>query len=291
MKQIRNKPTVRVDVMDMRLQVIRVGTTPRLSAQSATKTSGHIHSHFTYEVFFITEGSLTLVTGEGSATYERKVIIVPPRIGHYTRTRQSGSFCLLFSFEKGKCNENALKRLRERLDVGVCELPLSEDTEYYIRAIARKSEENSPDAEEDVSLLTTLIFGELMRLLLPDGRRLAPQRSGSKHIAAIETYINTNYHRRLTLSEVAAEVYLSTRQVSRILRSEYGCTLSQLVIDKKLAQAQMLLRSTELSIEEISQKVGIGSANYFYTLFQKKLGTTPLKYRREHQRQEKGKKG
>lgn len=281
MKEHQNKSAVSVEVQGIRLNVIRVGENPRLknAVKSPAKSIRYVHSHFTYEAFFITEGSLTLVTDGASSTYEGKVVIIPPRTEHYTLPQGNGCFCLLFSLEKSK-NATRLSYLKELLDRGVCALPITADASYYIRAIAKKSEGVlSADSERDVALLTELLFGELMRALLPKDVISEPMKSSSKHIAAIEAFVNSNYRRRITLSDVASHVYLSTRQVSRILQREYGSTLSALVTEKRLAQAKMLLKNTDQSVGRIALDVGIGSENYFFALFKKRYGITPLKYR------------
>ncbi|MBE6629116.1 MAG: helix-turn-helix domain-containing protein [Ruminococcaceae bacterium] len=279
----KNQSTVTLNVLDMRIKVIRVGNSPRLKKveQISRNRMRRIHSHFTYEAFFVTEGALTLMTETEQRVYERKIVIVPPRVGHYTVASGNGSFCLLFSFEKSKQGAYRADLVRERLNRGVCELALSRDLEYYVRAIARKTETDEIGSERDAALLPELVFGELMRELLPCESLPEPVKIESKHIAEIGTFVNSNYHRRIALSDVAAHVYLSTRQVSRILQREYGFTLSELVTEKRLAQAKMLLKNTDESVGKIALRVGIGSENYFFSLFKKRYGITPLKYRKE----------
>ncbi len=280
----KNQSTLTLNVLDMCIKVICVGRSPRLANTELISRNRirRIHSHFTYEAFFVTDGALTIVTEAEQRIYERKIVIIPPRVGHYTVANGNGSFCLLFSFEKSKKGEHESDLVRERLNQGVCELELSEDLEYYIRAIARKTETDERGAERDAELLTSLVFGELMRRLLPREVLPPPVKVESKHIAAIETFVNSNYHHRIALTDVAAHVYLSPRQVSRILQREYGCTLSELVTEKRLAQAKMLLKNTEESVGKIALRVGIGSENYFFSLFKKRYGITPLQYRKEH---------
>ena len=280
----KNQSTFTLNVLNMRIKVIRVGNSPRLkkTEQISQNRMRRIHSHFTYEAFFVTGEALTLVTEAEQRVYERKIVIIPPRIGHYTVASGDGSFCLLFSFEKSKKGEQKADLVREQLNRGVCELELSEDIEYYIRAIARKTETHEMGSERDAELLTALVFGEMMRGLLPREVLPEPVKIESKHIAAIETFVNANYHHRIALTDVAAHVYLSTRQVSRILQKEYGCTLSELVTEKRLAQAKMMLKNTDESVGQIALRVGIGSENYFFALFKKKYGITPLKYRKTH---------
>ena len=284
MEKQRNKPTLTVDVSGLKLKIIRVGKSPRLAKRDEQAPMPQIHSHFTYEIFFVTEGKLDIVTETRRMTCERKVVIIPPHIGHYTIPRGEGSFCLLFSPEKGNGGNGALEKLKRGLGEKIQELPLSPDIEYYIGALSRKSDQNTSAAETDAKLLATLIFHELMALLVPSEEGERTVRSESKHMGAIETYINANFHKKLMLSDVAEQVYLSTRQVSRILQKEYGCTLSQLVVRKKLAAAQMLLRDTDMRIAEIASRVNLGAENYFYALFRKHFGTSPLQYRKQYQK-------
>lgn len=276
MKKRIIKPTLTLDILGMKINVIRVGESPQLKkAEESSKSVRHIHSHFTYEVFFVTEGCLELIAEDEKRLYERKVVIIPPRLGHYTVPSQKGSFCLLFSFEQKKDDEKFGSD-------SILEFPLSDDVEYFIKALTRKSDENTENSEKCVELLSSLIFNELFTWLWGGGRKSELSKSESKHIGAIETYINANINKKITLEAVAEQVYLSTRQVSRILKKEYGCTLSQLVTDKKLASAKMLLKSTDLKISEIAEQVNIGGENYFYCVFKKKYGISPFQFRKQH---------
>ena len=222
-----------------------------------------------------------MVTDEEHTMYERGIVIIPPHIGHYTIPKGEGSYCLLFSIElPHKTSENCLY-IQNKLNAGVCRISVSSDVAYYIEALSRKSERGTVEAEKDVELLATLIFNELFCSLLPETGEKYLNTTESKHIGAIETYINSNLHKKITLSEVASQVYLSTRQVSRILQKEYGCNLSQLVNEKKLASAKMMLRDTDMKISDIAHSVNFGAENYFYMLFKKKYGISPLQYRKQ----------
>ena len=82
---------------------------------------------------------------------------------------------------------------------------------------------------------------------------------------------------------MAAAVFLSPRQVARVVSATYGCSLSQLVNGKKLDAAQMLLRNTDLTVAEIATKIYLGAENYFYHLFKQRFGISPLQYRKKKQ--------
>ncbi len=85
----------------------------------------------------------------------------------------------------------------------------------------------------------------------------------------------------ISIAATAAEqVALSTKQITRIIRKSYGTSFSALVADKRLAAAKMLLKNTTLSVGEIAERTFPGSESYFYTLFKKKIGCSPVAYRK-----------
>ena len=99
----KNTQALDITVFGMSLKVFRIGQTPGIKyLDTAVRNPADIksiHSHFTYEVFFVTEGELELVTERESRIYERKILIIPPKIRHYSVPSGAGSYCLLFSFE------------------------------------------------------------------------------------------------------------------------------------------------------------------------------------------------
>lgn len=284
MKKPYKSEPLDIAVFGMPLKVFRIGQTPGIkyrsdSSQPPTNMNS-IHSHFTYEVFFITEGTLELVTEGSARTYERKVLIIPPKIRHYSVPSGLGSYCLLFSFEKGKKPNHWQQQIEEHLHTGVCELPLSDDMNFYIRKIAEKCGQTGIAVDKEEALLASLIFYEIMGQLLPESYGYQESGGSAKHIYEIESYINFNLRNKITLSDIAGHISLSTRQVSRIIQKEYSCTLAELITDKKLASAEMLIKNTDMPIGDIAQQANLGSINYFYLLFKKRYGVSPLQYRK-----------
>lgn len=269
----------------VRLNVFKTGRSIRLksgfrSARELESLKG-IHSHFTYEAFFVTEGRLELVTDRETTVYERKIVIIPPKLRHYSFSREEGSFCLLFSLEKGQTEQNPrAAALKELLDRGICQLELALDQAFYIIQAAKKLEEGTEDAGMEAKLLIELLFIRIISTLLPKEDYAQGVPKPSSHMNTIEQYINANLSRKIALGDIAAHVYLSTRQVSRIIAKEWGCSLADLVTEKKLARAEMLLKNTDMRIADIAALVNVGTANYFYTLFKSRYGMSPLQYRK-----------
>lgn len=286
MKDIKKTEPLDITVFGMALKVFRIGQTPGIkyldpTAQKPT-TVKTTHTHFTYEVFFVTEGELELVTEEDTRVYERKILIIPPKIRHYSVPSGAGSYCLLFSFE----DTTQWRTLaEEQLKYNICQIPLSDDSAFYIRKIAEKCSLPSETTEKEIAHLASLLFYEIMGELLPK-RHLGQDssRGSPKHIYEIEQYINSHLKQKIMLADIAAHISLSPRQVSRVINKEYGCSLTELVTDKRLGSAEILIKNTSIPIGEIAKQANLGSPNYFFTLFKKRYGMSPLQYRKTYEK-------
>ena len=274
-----NRATLFIQAGGCRLNVFRVGNSPRLN--TVQEGADHLramkwtHTHFTYEVFFVTSGSLTLVTEYYTRAYRSTVLIIPPKLKHFSVPTAGESYCLLFSFDEGS---QAASMLEKQLSDGILAFPMAEDVAFYIRQFTEKTMENTDEAEADAEHLACLIFARILAAIRQEKTDLSRKKQqASKHISAIEAFINQNIHRKLALSDVSAAVYLSTKQIARIIEREYGCSFSELITDKRLAQAVLLLKNTDMKIADIAAQTFCGAPTYFYAVFKSKYGMSQLK--------------
>ena len=255
-----------------RIRVFRVNHSPRLTVScKPEQQTKWLHTHFAYEVFFVVDGNLELLTEQGSHSYRDSVVVIPPQISHIS-TPDKESYCLLFSFDGSATIDRWLER-------GICALPISETMGFYIRQLTQKTLEGTKESERAAEHLATLIFLELLHAVKPE--HISLPTGQSRHTGAIDSFINRHLQEKLTLEAVAEAVHLSKKQVSRILSAEYGCTFSRLLQNKRLANAVSLLKHTDMPIAQIAAGTFGSSSNYFYAVFRQKYGMTPLRYRKE----------
>lgn len=76
----------------------------------------------------------------------------------------------------------------------------------------------------------------------------------------------------------------SHEHVCRTTHQRFGMTPTQYVNQIRIQHAAHLLRSDDLSIEDLALQCGFENTGYFYRLFRQSYGTTPKTYRRRHQR-------
>lgn len=123
---------------------------------------------------------------------------------------------------------------------------------------------------------------DLFTLLLgtsADAARVAEARgAAAARLHAIKSDILKNLgSRNLTLSELAARHRVTPRYIQRLFESD-GSSLTQFVLDERLARAHRLLRGTrdaQRTISEIAFAVGFGDLSYFNRSFRRRYGMTP----------------
>jgi AraC-like DNA-binding protein len=99
-------------------------------------------------------------------------------------------------------------------------------------------------------------------------------------LAHLESYVQTNLSRPLTLDVVAAEVYLSRAQFTRVMRRETGKSFNEFLCEQRLKEAKRLLLHSQWTINTVAALVGFKSASYFRTFFKHYAGLTPTEFRR-----------
>jgi len=68
----------------------------------------------------------------------------------------------------------------------------------------------------------------------------------------------------------------------RIMKKTFGISPSQYITDLRLQYAANLLSTTDHDILSISVQLGFSSLSHFITIFKKKYGVPPSKYRSTH---------
>jgi transcriptional regulator GlxA family with amidase domain len=87
----------------------------------------------------------------------------------------------------------------------------------------------------------------------------------------------------LAIADLAARAAMSPRSFARHFVATTGSTPYQWLLRQRVHQAQRLLESTDLPIEVVAARVGLGNAVNLRKHFRRVLGTNPQSYRRTFQ--------
>lgn len=111
----------------------------------------------------------------------------------------------------------------------------------------------------------------------------AKQKSSiSKQIKSCCDYIQTHITEDLSIGFLAGRLGYTEYYFSHKFKQEVGCSVSTFIMQQKIEEAKLLLSTTNLSIQDISDELDFGSRSYFSSTFQKHVTMSPSEYREEH---------
>ncbi|CAM4107889.1 response regulator [Paenibacillus alkaliterrae] len=98
-------------------------------------------------------------------------------------------------------------------------------------------------------------------------------------IQASQQYIDVNYMYDINLTMLAEKFNYNPSYFSELFKAKVGKTFIQYLTEVRMAHATHLLRSTALSLWDISGLTGFSNASYFSSKFKRMYGMTPSDYR------------
>jgi PAS domain S-box-containing protein len=92
-------------------------------------------------------------------------------------------------------------------------------------------------------------------------------------------YIRQNYHKQITLTELAELSHLSVSALERRFKKHLSKTPSRLINEVRLENARRLLMDTNLPVSDIAYQTGFSDHSYFTKQFKQFFGMHPTKMR------------
>lgn len=98
-------------------------------------------------------------------------------------------------------------------------------------------------------------------------------------INQIKEWIRINLYKDLKVSDITRHFHINQNYFERLFKEQTGKTVKAFINSYKIDLARYWLLTTELTIEQISDKAYFKDYKYFFRIFKQYTGTTPKKYR------------
>jgi AraC family transcriptional regulator len=108
----------------------------------------------------------------------------------------------------------------------------------------------------------------------------AAGRLPQAQFVTVQEYVMAHLDRNLSLQELANLVDLNPHYFCRLFKAACGLTPHQYLLKSRVDRAAQLLRSSQLPIAEVAQKVGFYDQSRFTQVFQRWMGVTPKHYQK-----------
>ena len=247
------------------------------------------HDHENPEILFVLEGRLRvrtdqqeyelsnedflLINANRSHSYraERKLLAVRFQISMSRLREMLHRSSILFwcgsVLEKSKSCDEMRKLLK---DILFCRINKGSKDEFYEKSLHYQ--------------LMSLLCGEF---LLDDKGidRSFPEEKD--HMSKVLDYIQANYQNRISLQDVADELYLSPTYLSKYIRKNSGKGFVDLINSVRLSHVMEDLMYTDTPVIKIAMNNGFASVAALNKVFKETYQTTPSAYRREKKKDKK----
>ena len=132
----------------------------------------------------------------------------------------------------------------------------------------------SSNRQTILRLTMSLLFAQLLQ----HTQRAELSSQTQTLMLTVMRYIETHYTDG-SLSAMAEAQHYELSTLSRLIRLQTGRSYTELVQEKRLAQAAWFLKNTDKHIDEIARLVGYENKSYFHRLFSARFGCSPRQYR------------
>lgn len=237
------------------------------------------HFHQYTEIFFV-------INGHGHFTVDNKtfsiskndVIIVNPHIYHREDSSQEGALEYIalgiedFLIQKENQEISYLYQNFDRYhhDIATCLdqiLTESQNKEYGYECVCQ-------------NLLNAILIKIMRHFRHQPYHSHIQSKTMNRDVRQIKTYLDTHYYEDINLEFLAKQTNLNKYYISHLFKDALGISPINYLIHRRLNVCQSLLKTSSLSVSEISEAVGFASQSYFTQTFKKYTHLTPNQYRK-----------
>lgn len=250
-----------------------------------------VRDHFL--LVYIKEGTAVLtLKGKPYEMTSGQLLFMFPGEKIYYKVNEECKWTILWIGVYGKLVYDFIAPLKITPDNPLYPCPEPEETCNILEEILRASNDHSLSGKLHCLALVYDFFATLSKHVNlseknnPEGFSLPGDNANeityvSDNIAIreAENMIRFHYDSNITVEEIAASVNLEICYFSKLFKKETGMSPKQKINEYRINKACLLLRSSSLTVSEISRCVGINDPQYFARTFKKNTGSTPMAYR------------
>lgn len=257
-----------------------------------------MHNHNYFELAYVYSGSCTNIQ-DGVETVLKcgDALLMNPRVLHQLHPTQEDSVLINLCFSQQLFESLVFQMLSKeqvlsnffidyfyqlnQVDDSIC---FKGSPELSLQMLVRQIvEEYQGDYEFADNILHTqflLLFGYLAKGYYQRYRQKNTNFQENRTAVSMIRYMNEHLS-TVTLENLAARFNYSTSQIARIIHKNFDKSYTEILQNIRLNTARTLLENSMMSVAEIAEHIGVNDSSYFYRIFKKKFGVTPVQYRKD----------
>lgn len=117
---------------------------------------------------------------------------------------------------------------------------------------------------------------------LPSTAQVRSKSEAEMQVDKAIRWLTLQYARPLTINELANDIGYHRTHFSKLFKEHTGRTPSQFLLKIRMERAAVLLKQSEMTIQQIASSVGYSDALYFSRQFKQWYGVAPSAYRTKY---------
>ena len=247
--------------------------------------SGHATVHHHEKIFYLKPGYLYLIPGFTYSRYKCTKHIEQVYI-HFLEEVGSGlSIYNIKSFQYEVKASALVKQLFKRLlQLNPNRSLLQYDPKVYDNASSLKSFEEKNNSQASDNYIETNGILQILLSQFIEEKNVAHYSANNKNskITGILYYISEHLSETLGVESLAKHCHINTDYFSRLFKQQTGIRPIEYIQQKRIERAKILLTTTNHSMQDIADMVGLSNISYFSRLFVKLTDKAPGAYKKEY---------
>lgn len=236
-------------------------------------------------VFLPTNARHVLSSAPGLAPESGDDLMLPPSDGGLARIRVGGNGArthILCGFIASEADSSPLlEMLPPTLIIGIEEIATRRWLEASMAKAAGELSAGRISSATVMSQLSELLLVEALRAYLESDDRPSGWLAGLAvpGIARALSKLHTALSETPTVEDLASEAGMSRSAFVQRFSSLFGVGPGRYLLRLRIAEAEMLLRDTDLTMSEIASRIGYDAPEAFSRAFKREIGKSPAEWR------------
>lgn len=246
-----------------------------------------------WQLLYMEEGSYTCrIDGNPCCRIEKgQLLICEPRKIRFSY-ESSEAVAAIISI---RCNSQKMMRMKNRLFCLSAEEQSILDVIFnksagMMRKVSEDSAYSGVQPEENIAdyhLQTVKNYIELLlislydQLIKEDAEKSRDKTQGAYYeekFRIIEDFMKDNIRNNITVDDILEYTGFSLSTVKRIFQQQVGCGVIYYYRKLKIDEAKRILQEDNLTVTEVSDRLGFSSVHHFSNIFKKYTGVAPSRY-------------
>lgn len=276
------------------IEIIKDGVSIKMHNWGADNESGldTMKQHDFYQVTYIFNGKGSYQEGKITADVSKGALILTPPNTTYRLDSHKGLDMLTICFSLQSTSHSYIQKLFDTVKIEqLYILPNRNHSAailLWISLLKLAANDNTIYLKNNIDSLGITLFWSILKdfekeILSRNSKQV--QTSASTLIYQAKVYIMDNLAESITIRNIADQLHISERHLSRLFNQELGQPFTTYIRKERIRKAGILLSDSDIPIKDIALQTGFSSIHYFTNVFSKEMDMPPGRFRERFRHQ------